>query len=50
MYTEISTYIQIRVNIIFPLFYCDVKVVPRQQVLTGTTPINQPFENSFHTL
>jgi len=32
------------------LFYCDVKVGTSKQVLTGTTPLNQTFVYSFHTL
>jgi len=50
MYTQISVYIHIRVNIMFPLFYFVVKVGSSKQVLTDTTPLNQTFENSFHTL
>jgi hypothetical protein len=38
------------VNIIFLLFYCEVTIGSSEQVLTGTTPLNQKFENSFHTL
>jgi len=50
MYIQISTYIHIRGNMIFTLFQCYVKVVWSKQVLTGTTPLNETFENSFHTL
>ena len=50
MYTEISTHIHISGNIMFPLFYCDVKVGSSKQVLTGTTPLNEKFQYSFHTV
>jgi len=50
MYTQNSTYIHIRGNIMFPLFSCDVKVGSSKHVSTGTTPISQTFENSFHIL
>jgi hypothetical protein len=34
----------------FPLILCDVKIGSNKQVLTGTPPLNQTFESSFHTL
>jgi len=33
----------------FPFFCCNVKFGLSKQVLTGTTPLNQTYENSFHT-
>jgi len=50
MYTQNSTYIHIRINKIFLLFYCEVTVGSSKQFLIGTTPLNKTFENSFHTL
>jgi len=44
MYTQTSTYIHIRGNIMFPLLYCEVTVGSSKQVLTGTTPLNQSLK------
>ena len=40
-YTQISRYNHICANIIFPLFYCGVKVGLSKQVLSDKTPLNQ---------
>jgi len=49
MYTQNSAYTHLSTDIMFPLFYSEETVGSSKQVSTGTTTLNQTFENSFLT-